>query len=132
MTEHAGANAVKKALEAYTKGDPSLFTQMIADDVVWHVPGEKPLAGVYHGQEVVSRDYLQQLTQLAEHQGLEVHDVFVGRDGYVIPTFTTRYTRKGKSLVAKAAYVYRLQNDKIVEARLHLADLDAWNAFWSD
>ncbi|MFX7883279.1 nuclear transport factor 2 family protein, partial [Acinetobacter baumannii] len=46
-----------KAHKAFQAGDiEALFAEM-ADDVVWHLPGDNVLAGSYHGRDEILRNF---------------------------------------------------------------------------
>ena len=49
MREHPNAALIRGALESLVDGDLATFSTAFADDVVWHVPGDGPLAGEYRG-----------------------------------------------------------------------------------
>jgi ketosteroid isomerase-like protein len=39
--------------EMYAGGDSGPLEELLADDVVWHVPGTSPIAGDYRGRQAV-------------------------------------------------------------------------------
>jgi len=57
-----GSNDVKAVVDEflarqrtmYAGGDHAAAAEMLAEDVVWHVPGTSPIAGDYRGREAVS------------------------------------------------------------------------------
>jgi ketosteroid isomerase-like protein len=40
--------------EMYAGGDLAAVEELVAEDVVWHVPGTSPIAGDYRGREAVT------------------------------------------------------------------------------
>ena len=54
MTEHSNVELTRRGYEAFAKGDLATLTELLADDVVWHVQGVGPLNGNYHGRDEVS------------------------------------------------------------------------------
>ena len=42
MSEHPNVAAVRAGIEAFVKGDIATLAAMIADDAVWHAPGNNP------------------------------------------------------------------------------------------
>src|SRR5256885_15506948 len=81
-----GAKAVVDAFrraqqELYSGGDGGGLEGLMADDIVWHVPGSSPIAGDHRGREAVMDYFLSrrrlaggrlEITQLAEVHDAEV------------------------------------------------------------
>ena len=44
MTEHPNVELARRGYEAFAKGDLATLTELLADDVVWHVQGGGPLS----------------------------------------------------------------------------------------
>jgi hypothetical protein len=49
--EHPNVLAYLRTVEAFRQGDLDTIASLVAEDVVWHVPGDHPLAGEYVGRE---------------------------------------------------------------------------------
>ena len=50
MTEHPNVELTRRGYEAFAKGDMATLSELLADDVTWHVDGAGPLSGTYHGR----------------------------------------------------------------------------------
>ena len=56
MTEqHPDAIAYRRTAEAFRSGDLDVVESMIAPEVMWHVPGDHPMAGTIQGREALTR-----------------------------------------------------------------------------
>lgn len=69
MAEHPTARAiVERFLERqramYAGGDSGPVAELLAQDVIWHVPGTSPIAGEHRGREAAMR-YFDQRRALA-------------------------------------------------------------------
>jgi uncharacterized protein len=51
MPETPNAEIVRRGYDAFNNGDTSALAALIAENVVWHVPGRSSIAGDYHGRE---------------------------------------------------------------------------------
>ncbi len=51
MADHPNVELLRKGYAAYGSGDMETINELFADDIVWHVAGRSPLAGVYNGKE---------------------------------------------------------------------------------
>ncbi len=45
MAERPDPTRIRQAIEGFNQGHPELFMDLMADDVVFHVPGNSPVAG---------------------------------------------------------------------------------------
>jgi uncharacterized protein len=77
--EHPNAVAYRRTADAFRAGHDALLESLIADDVVWHVPGSHPVAGDIHGRAVLL-DWLAEVR--TKGFWLEEYDVF-GKDRHV-------------------------------------------------
>ena len=62
MAERPNQARVRRAIESFNQGQPGGFMELLADDVIWHVPGSAPGAGTYHGKAGVA-EFLAHLRQ---------------------------------------------------------------------
>ena len=47
--EHLNATAYRRTVDAFRAGDFDAIRSLVAEDVVWHVPGRHSMAGEIHG-----------------------------------------------------------------------------------
>ncbi|MDH3189445.1 MAG: nuclear transport factor 2 family protein [Acidimicrobiia bacterium] len=53
MTDHPNLEAARAGYEAFAGGDLAAVSELMADDVVWHVGGSNMVSGDYQGKEAV-------------------------------------------------------------------------------
>lgn len=115
--------------EMYAGGDLAPVEELLAEDVVWHVPGTSPIAGDYRGREAVI-GYFRLRRELAggairvEESGEVHHDEALAQlaDG--------RATLGGEDVVWRTAGVYRVADGTIAEAWLVPLDSEHFDRVW--
>lgn len=55
MVDHPNAELLRKGYEAFDKGDMAVLTELFAENVVWHAPGDSPISGEHRGGRRCSR-----------------------------------------------------------------------------
>jgi uncharacterized protein len=120
---------LKSQREMYAGGDDRAVEELLAADVVWHVPGTSPIAGDYSGREAVM-GYFQRRRALAggtieviKHQEMDGPDVVVQlADGRAAPG--------GRQLEWRTAGVYRVADGRIAEAWLVPLEQEKFEQAW--
>jgi len=130
MTEHPNVELSRRGYDAFAKGDLAALTELIADDVVWHVRGLGPLNGDYHGRDQVFGFF----GQLAQETGgtfrLDVHDI-LANDEHSVALCTLSATRGGKSIQVQVANVSHNRDGQVTEFWGATADPEATLGFWA-
>lgn len=120
---------VQDFFAAYGAGDLDGIAQVMAENVVWHIPGRHPLSGTKLGRDEV----LAFFSQLG-NAGFKAEPIYFGADEtHVVDIHRGWSNVDGKPNVDTTwALVYRIEDGKIVEATNLSADQDAANTFfWS-
>jgi uncharacterized protein len=122
---------VRAASAAFARGDlAALQDQFLADEVVWHIAGTGPLAGVYEGAEQV----IGQLSKISELAGgtvqPQVHDVLISGDHTVVLVSITA-ERGGMQLQLNLVHVIHAANGKATEVWTHSSDPGGAAKFWT-
>ena len=127
---HANEELVRRAYEAFSRGDVDTLRELFADNIVFHQPGRSPVAGDYSGIDQV----LGFFGRLAERSGgtfrVVLHDVLADHE-HGVGLHTAEAEREGRHLHSPVALVLHIRNDKITEAWAHGYDLYADDAFWA-
>ena len=127
-TEHPNATAYRRTADAFRAGDQAAVAALIADDVVWHVPGAHPLAG-----EIRGRDALMAWLDGLRPKGfwLEEHDVF-GNDVHVCALSIMGARREGVEVRTRVVSVFHYRDGQQLERWFYPDDPDAWNRIFAD
>ena len=102
--QHANVQLARRGYEAFGKGDMATISELMAEDVVWHVGGKSSLSGDYKGKDAVF-GFFGKLMELSEGSfKLEVHDILANDEHSVILVRQTAQ-KGGKKLDSKAVHV---------------------------
>ena len=128
--EHPNAKAYRRTAEAFRAGDEEALRGLIADDVIWHVPGRNRLAGEVRGRDSLF-EWFQRLREATNGTfSLEEHDV-VGNDNHEVALSRMSAVRSGLSITVQVVSVIHYRNGKQPERWFHPTDPDAWNRMFS-
>lgn len=130
MADHPNVELLRKGYAAYGSGDVEVLNQLFADDIVWHVAGRGPLAGVYKGREQVF-GFFGKLMELSDGTAkLEVHDV-LANDEHGVALVTGSATRNGETFTGPDVHTFHLRGGQVVEFWDAPLDQYAADEFWS-
>jgi ketosteroid isomerase-like protein len=125
------ADLVRRFHEAQQKGDPSTLMEMLADDIVWHVPGRNLLSRDYRGRTEVAGFWAKARELSGGTVRTELLDVLEG-ERHAVALVRVFAEREGKSLGGQfQAFTYRITNGKIAEFWFMVEDRYAVDAFWT-
>ena len=121
---------VRNVYEAIAAGDPESAATGFSPDIVWHVPGDNPVAGEY-----VGRDYF---TTMPEQMGpLDRWDITLTsvetneRSQSALVSFDVVGDRRGVHVEMRGHHMVRLGEDgRIVEGWGFAEDQDALDEFF--
>jgi ketosteroid isomerase-like protein len=108
---HANEKLLRTVLDAIAAGDGATVAELMADDLVVHVPGGSRIAGDHHGRGVF-RARVQELTGAALR--IEPRDV-LGSDDHAVGVYTMHLDLPDGTVSWQHVNVYRIRNGKIVE-----------------
>lgn len=128
MVDHPNALAYRRAADAFRAGDLETVRTVIAEDVVWHVPGGHPMAGEIRGLDAVLA-WLGRLRALGFT--LREHDVF-GSDEHVCALSHRGARRPGVEVETRVVSVFHFRAGRQVERWLYPEDPGAWDAIFTD
>ncbi len=115
MSEHPNVLVVRETYDALAKGNlDDLRGSLLADDVVFHVPGRGALAGDYRGKDEVL-NYLTRLGELSGNtMGYEPESFLVDGDR-VAAMVRVRGERGDRRLEDHGVHMFRVSDGKITE-----------------
>jgi ketosteroid isomerase-like protein len=139
MNEHEGVAAmahpnedvIRRMFEAYRRGDEATLRQVLAEDVVYHLPGRSPMAGAYRGRDEVLALWDRQKAYLGG-QPYRVEPLgSVADDQHVVLLARGEAETNSQTLTWRAANIYQVRDGQVVECRVFIQDLYAFDEFWS-
>lgn len=121
---------MRNMAEALEKGDLKRFSEFLADDVTYHMPGRNQISGDYHGIEAVRGLWKRQGQFLVSMYRVKTYDMAV-TDQHIIMLAEVTAQRKDMTYQYRTANVYRVAAGKIVEAWPFISDLYAFDALYT-
>ena len=116
--------------EMYGGGDLAPVEALLADDVVWHVPGTSPIAGDYRGRDAVI-DYFRARRERAGGTIEITKTGDVSHDEALVQLADGRAALGGRDVVWRTAGVYRVAGGRIAEAWLVPLDQEQFDEAWA-
>ncbi|MEU6740181.1 nuclear transport factor 2 family protein [Streptosporangium sandarakinum] len=115
MSEHPNAGVVRSAYDALAKNDlDHVRDSLLADDVVFHVPGRGALAGDHRGKEEVI-GYLRRLGEVTKGALRFEPEAFLADDDRVAAILRVVGERGGRVLDERGVHVFRVADGRITE-----------------
>lgn len=127
---HPNEDLLRRGYDAFGKGDMATIAELFADDIVWHVSGENPLAGDYKGRDSVLAFFGKTMELTGGTLKVEVHDI-LANDEHGVALIRGSAQRGGKNLDDNGVQVFHLRDGKAVETWTHQGDQAATDKFWS-
>ena len=121
--EHPNATAYRRAADAFRAGDLAAIAGLVANDVVWHVPGHHRRAGDVVGREAV-------VAWLRDLHGtgfwLREHDVF-GNDTHVCALSVVGARRADVDVQTRVVNIFHFRDGQQAERWFYPEDIEVWN-----
>ncbi len=130
MAEHPNVALLRRGYEAFGKGDMATITDLFAEDVVWHLPGNNPISGDHKGRDAVFAVF----AKVAELTGgtfkIELHDA-LANDQHAVALTRATASRQGKQINVLESAIYHVRNGKVTEFWSFSQDQRLNEEFWS-
>lgn len=127
---HPNKAAAMRGYDAFAAGDMATLNEVIADDVVWHAPGDNIITGVYKGKEEVFGLFGKIGQETQGSFANEIHDM-LANDDHVVALISSTGERNGKKLHAHAVHVMHMRDGQLTEFWNFADDQKAVDDFWS-
>jgi uncharacterized protein len=115
--------------EMYAGGDLAAVEELLAEDVVWHVPGTSPIAGDYRGREAVTTYFrLRRTLAGGAIRVIKAGDVY--HEEALVQLADGHAHIGGEEVVWRTAGVYRVVDGRIAEAWLVPLDQEQFDLVW--
>jgi uncharacterized protein len=124
---HPNEELLRREYEAFAREDLTVLDEILADDVVYHVPGNNPFSGDYRGKAAVFQLFRED--RRASFRS-EIHDV-LANDRHAVALTSVYGTRGDRVLEDITVHVVHVVGGKITEAWFFPGDQAASDEFWS-
>lgn len=116
--------------EMYAGGDLAASAELLAEDVVWHVPGNSPIAGNYRGRDAVM-EYFRRRRELAGRAMTMVKHGDAYHEEALVQLADGYGALGGRDVAWRTAGVYRVGDGRIAEAWLIPLDHEHFDRVWA-
>jgi hypothetical protein len=113
----------------YAGGAFEPVLEMLAADIVWHVPGASPIAGDHRGVQAV-HGYFQKRRTLARSMRMHPGQT-IALDDVVVQLVDGSLLSGTETLRWRTVGVYRIRERQISEVWLVPVELDLFDQIWS-
>jgi ketosteroid isomerase-like protein len=124
--DHPNALAYLRTVEAFRDRDFETIASLIAEDVVWHLPGDHSLAGDWEGRDRLF-EFLARLGPLGFT--IREHDVFAD-DDHVCALSYIGARREGLEVETHVVSVFHYRDGRQTERWFYPDDAAAWNSIF--
>lgn len=124
--EHSDAVAYRRTADAFRAKDSEALAELIAEEVVWHIPGSSSLAGDIHGRDALFQWFGRVFEVTDNTFTLEEHDVLASNE-HVVALNIIGATRDGVPLRQNVVSVFHFRNGRQVERWFYPSDLGGWD-----
>jgi ketosteroid isomerase-like protein len=114
----------------YAGGAAAPLREVLADDIVWHIPGDNAIAGEYRGVEAVM-EYFARRRDLAQ-RSFRMHpgEVMAGDGDHVAVLTDGTAEIDGVERRWSTVGLYRLRGEQVAECRLLPLDPQEFDEIW--
>ena len=131
MSDIENIKLVENYVDALKKGEMEKVGQLLADDVIWHQPGQGHLSGLFCGKQNVF-PHLGKFTELSSDTfRVDKAGTAMANGDLVSTTLHFVAERPGRRLSMDGVDLMRIEDGKIKEVWLFSHDQAAEDAFWS-
>ena len=130
MAEHPNVELFKDVYAAFTTGDMDRLAELIAPDVVWHVPGTNLISGEYGNREAIFGRFSKIFELSQGSYRPQLHDI-LANDDHTVALLHATARRGDKTLDQDYAFVLHIRDGQIAETWEAWTEGPALNEFWS-
>ena len=125
---HPNEDVVRRYVEALARRDLEAASELLSDDVRFHLGGRNAISGTYEGKGSVLGDFFPRLREAFTIERIDVHDI-LANDDHVVVLNTRTISRGGRRMEARAIATYHVGEGKITSAWVTEEDQYAFDAF---
>jgi ketosteroid isomerase-like protein len=129
--KNQNSDLVRRGYAAFNSGDMDTLAQIIDQSCTWHIPGKSPIGGDYRGREAIFSLFGRFGSETQGTVRVNLLHVAESEDGRVVGVHQAVAQRNGKKLDVLTCLVFDIRNGKLMDAREHVYDLYAFDAFWA-
>jgi ketosteroid isomerase-like protein len=125
------ADLHRRQAEMYAGGPMAPVADLLADDIVWHVTGESPIAGQHRGWDAVLRSFAARRELSGETLRMHPDEVVAADPEVVVQLVGGTVALDGRTVSWRTVGLYRVEHGRVREARLVPLDLELFDRTWT-
>ena len=125
---HPNADLLERTFGAFGR-DALAVARMLADDIVWRVPGTNAMSGEYVGRDATLQFLRQTRVQTDNTYRTELQYV-VADDERAVAVYRARGEREGRTLDIEQALFCVIRDGQLADVTAVPLDFPAFDAFW--
>ena len=126
----ANADLIRRGYAAFARGDIAAVLAILAEDVLWHVPGRGPLARDYRGHGEVLGFFGRFMELCDQTFRIQIDDVLANSERVVV-LCTESAQRLGRSWSSPQVHVWTVKNGRATVFWQFQGDQQTEDEFWS-
>ncbi len=120
---------LERQREMYAGGELGPVAELLAEDVVWHVPGTSPIAGEHRGREAVLGYFVTRRRLAGGEISIVKHGELAG-DDVLVQLADGCASFGGQAFSWRTTGIYRVAGGMIAEAWLVPLEAEAFDGVW--
>ena len=129
-TAQINADLIRRAYDAFSRGDMEGVFALFAKDILWHVPGRGPLSGDYRGHVEV-QGFFQHFMELSSGTFRLQVDHILAEGDLVVVLCTDKAQRGDLSKTSQQVHVWTVRDGYAATFREYQGDQQSEDEFWS-
>jgi len=129
-TARVNAELIRRAYDAFSRGDIEGVFALFAKDILWHVPGRGPLSGDYRGHVEV-QGFFQHFMELSSGTFRPQVDHILAEGDLVVVLCTDKAQRGNLSKTSQQVHVWGVRDGYAATFREYQGDQQSEDEFWS-
>ena len=130
MTEHPNVEVFRQVYASFTSGDMDRLAELIAQDVLWHVPGKNRISGEYRSRDAIFGCF-NKIFELSEGTYAPKLINILANDQHTVAILHATARHAGKTLDQDYAFILRIEDGQVIEVWEAWTEGAAWEEFWS-
>jgi ketosteroid isomerase-like protein len=130
VTKHPDTDVFQRVYDCFTNGDMGKLSELIAPDVVWHVPGNNLISGTYTSRDGIFGCFSKIFELSGGSYKPQLLDILAD-DNYTVALLHATARHGEKVLDQDYAFIMRIRGEQIAELQEAWTEGPAWNEFWS-
>jgi ketosteroid isomerase-like protein len=129
-TAQINTDLIRRAYDAFSRGDIEGVFAFFAKDILWHIPGRGPLSGDYRGHVEV-RGFFQHFMELSSGTFRLQVDHNLAEGDVVVVICTDKAQRGNRSWSSQQVHVWTVRDGYAATFREYQGDQQSEDEFWS-